>query len=62
MVVKAEEERRGGWSLALAKLQIPALVLARYLNLHAKGQSWVQAANCLRRALLQGHVGESLHT
>ena len=39
-VIESVEERRGGGgSLALAKLQIPALVLARYSKLHAKGQS-----------------------
>ena len=36
MTEMREERRGGGGSLALAKLQIPALVLTRYPKLHAK--------------------------
>ena len=56
--------RGGGWksgSLAPAKLQVPALVLARYTEHHAKRHFWVQAAIRRRRALLQGHARDVLH-
>ena len=55
MIERGEERRGGRGSLALAKLQKPALVLARYLKLHSKRQSRVQAADCLRR--LTAYVG-----
>ena len=38
-VAERGEERGGGGSLSLAKLQIPALVLARHPKLHAKRHS-----------------------
>ena len=48
-----EQGAGGSGSLALAKLQVPALVLARLKKRHPKRDSGAQAAKGLRRPLPQ---------